>query len=424
LLLMTVRAAVGAVVLVGAVGACGGSVDSDGHPSGSDHAGGSHTKETGGTGYGGEAGSTEEPLVPSCPAWEGLDICGAESFGYMHFQTTFLLVVDRSASMLGPLPGQTRSKWEVVREELSSVLEAASPRSIRDCCTLGLELFPSSASSEPIPLACAGPPSRCCELPGGSEMNIDIDPEVDTVPLITNALAAAAPAGATPTARALARAYDYLTIGAGAALPSKYVLLVTDGGPNCNDALSCEATTCTLSLNPSEGCVSSDPNCCASTPGGCLDDQATAEQIERLASSFIPTIVIGVPDNELYADTLAQLASSSSYQRDRGDTPYFDLSIEGESEALSDSLPELVPQVLTTCEFWSDQLPTDPAAVQVAADCNVIPPGEPDGEGSRWYFDNPENPTTIIYDGPICERRQTGSVERIDVIFACPDSTW
>jgi hypothetical protein len=419
---MTVRAAVGAVALAGAVGACGGSVDSDGHPSGSDHAGGSHTKETGGTGYGGEAGSTEEPLVPPCPVWEGLEICGWESQEAQYLQTNFLLVVDRSASMLAPLPGQTRSKWQVMHEALGSLLEVLlNLQQTRDWC--GLELFPSSASSEPIPLACGGPAARCCELPEHSEINIALGPDAQTIPLVIDALATTSPSGATPTARALARAHDYLTIGAGAAVEgNKYVLLATDGGPNCNETLGCDVSTCTLSLDPSEGCQNSDPDCCASTPGGCLDDQATAEQIARLASSGIGTIVIGVPDNELYTNTLEQLALSSSLQRE-GDTPYYDLSVEGESEALSD-LFRPITNVDCSCAVPSEQLPTNPAAVQVAIDCSVIPPGEPDGEGDRWFFNNAEDPTAIVLGGSLCDRVCDYGVERIDVIFACPDSNW
>jgi hypothetical protein len=41
-------------------------------------------------------------------------------------------------------------------------------------------------------------------------------------------------------------------------------------------------------------------------------------------------------------------------------------------------------------------------------------------EGDRWHFDNPDNPTSIIIDGPICDRIQTEGVGRIDMILGCP----
>ena len=71
-------------------------------------------------------------------------------------------------------------------------------------------------------------------------MNVDVATGADTVSAILNSLASSLPAGGTPTSVALMRAYDFFTAGAGAYIAGdRYVLLATDGGPNCNPSTAC-----------------------------------------------------------------------------------------------------------------------------------------------------------------------------------------
>jgi hypothetical protein len=58
--------------------------------------------------------------------------------------------------------------------------------------------------------------------------------------------------------------------------------------------------------------------------------------------------------------------------------------------------------------------------LNVAVECVLIPMGTPQGEGDRWYYDDPDAPTIVIIDGPISDRIQTEGVERIDVVTGCP----
>src|SRR6185295_5901965 len=92
---------------------------------------------------------------------------------------------------------------------------------------------------------------KCCQMPLAPDLTVPVEYGATAVAKIVAALGATSPGGGTPTAAALARAYDYYTTGAGAGLDGdKYVLLATDGGPNCNAALNCDAdpSHCTINI--------------------------------------------------------------------------------------------------------------------------------------------------------------------------------
>src|SRR6185369_9103602 len=92
--------------------------------------------------------------------------------------------------------------------------------------------------------------SNSCEMPTGAAVVVPVQAGTKAAPLILAALDANPPEGGTPTAAALARALAYYTTGAGKTLKGeKYVLLATDGGPNCNADLTCAAATCTVNLD-------------------------------------------------------------------------------------------------------------------------------------------------------------------------------
>ena len=255
--------------------------------------------DTGGTG-GGTGGSTTSGgsggSYAACPTLVGLEECGVDSQRAEHLEVNVLLIMDKSGSMGVTPEGYTTTTWEAMRTALSTALtEVAS------VLNLGLEFFPTSATNIAIPTNC-GDSGRCCEMPEGSDMNVNIGPGYNTVPTILSEINSARPAGGTPTRVALQRAYEYFTTGAGAALDGRrIVLLATDGGPNCNDTVSCTLATCTLNIDAAEGCPPAGISCCGT--GGnaaCLDHQGTIAAIEDLAGIDIPTIVVGVPGAEEY----------------------------------------------------------------------------------------------------------------------------
>jgi hypothetical protein len=389
--------------------------------------GGAGPDGTGGMGAiildGGDEANGQE--TTPCENIEGIDAaCEFVAQEAQQLLVNMLLVVDKSGSMAETPPSYATSKWEAMKQALSAALTE-----VQNAMSFGLEFFPTTATpGNPIPAECAGPPDRCCEMPGDLTMNVDVGPGTTTVPLIINALSTEYPTGGTPTATALQRAYAYFTAGPGAALEGgKYVLLATDGGPNCNSGLSCTIETCTLNLDNAPGCPSLEVNpsaisCCGNRPEGCLDDAQAAAAIGQLASIGVGTIVVGIPGAEIYREVLNSMAVQSSFQRENSDIPYYLVSAEGGVAELTQTFTDITTELVTDCEvpLDVDQANYNPNEVNVAVDCVVIPRGEAGDEGDRWFFDNPDNPTSIIIDGDICDTIQTQGVGRIDVVLGCP----
>jgi hypothetical protein len=128
------------------------------------------------------------------------DGCDLQFAATMPEEVSVLLVIDQSFSMNDTPAGYRVSKWEALHMALGMALDW-----VKGGMRLGLELFPTTGTAEPIPPDCAQP---CCIMPSGSQMNIALDWGTTTVPAILQTLESASPAGATPMAVALSRAYD------------------------------------------------------------------------------------------------------------------------------------------------------------------------------------------------------------------------
>ena len=114
------------------------------------------------------------------------------------------------------------------------------------------------------------------------------------------------PEGGTPTAITLQGVRRVLAAAPG----RRAVILVTDGGPNCNDEIACDATTCIPNI---EGyCPSNVENCCDPFVGGtgqnCLDRASTLDAIAELRELGITVHVIGIAGSAPFAATLGQMA--------------------------------------------------------------------------------------------------------------------
>jgi hypothetical protein len=204
-------------------------------------------------------------------------------------RVSVLLVVDSSGSMEDTPEGYAVNRWEALTGALGSAL-AELPADV----WLGLELFPTTATpGDPIPPQC-GDGDRCCEMPSGDGLNVDLGPAAETAPMVTVALESNSPAGGTPATAALQRAYDYFNTGEGQALGGdRFVVLVLDGVPNCNPDHPCveDCGPCNLDM---EGPL----DLCCGGPEACPDAAAAAEVVESLRQSGVRTVVVGVPGYE------------------------------------------------------------------------------------------------------------------------------
>ncbi len=217
------------------------------------------------------------------------DNCGGEEFSTTEIAPNMLILLDRSGSMnwnttdnnnhdLGTneCPAQNVKRWPVAVGAIQAVLDEYNDGEIR----FGLSTYPSEnlcGGPSPCPARCTNECINVCNVPtaqvpsgscnddrfsqcGNCEPGYVDEPMGASTAAIMADLNANGPGGRTPTARALRVIADSpATYG----LPptndpverDNYVLLITDGDPNCPTAGASCAQACRVGQN---GC---DANC-------------------------------------------------------------------------------------------------------------------------------------------------------------------
>lgn len=359
-------------------------------------------------GGGGEgAGTSTDP--DACGELVGLEQCGGTKKEAKLNTINVLLVIDKSGSMTDQPSGFSSDKWSALKSALGSVLSNVNER-----VHVGLLLYPFS-TGRTIPLDDCG--TDCCTVPDGeAAVLVNIASGSESAPAINTQLAATSPGGGTPTAAALARAYEYFETGAGAALEgSRYVLLATDGGPNCNGALSCGEDACTPNLDGD----CDGANCCENAGEFCLDATSVTNEITKLSDAGIPTFVVGIPGTEEYRDYLDDFAVAGGVPRTGGSRDYYAVSADQGVQGLVDVFTDITTDLVRSCEIELTEKPPSLMSVNVAVDCTVVSQmNAPDGSG--WEFDQEPEPTKVILHGPVCENLQANGATRVDVVYGCP----
>jgi hypothetical protein len=217
-------------------------------------------------------------------------------------------------------------------------------------------------------------------------------------------------AGGTPTAETLSSLLPRLR-----SLPGKtYVVLATDGGPNCNAAAVCPVTQCTANIDNAAGCpTGGPPNCCDAAHNGaqaCLDAQPTLDAVQAIVMAGIPLYVVGIPGSAPYATFLDQLALAGG--KAQGAEPfYYAIDTAGQA-ALQSVLSSIAAKITASCTLDLDQAPPDPGLVNVFFDESPLPQSGPDG----WTLSG----STVTIEGASCERIQQGAVLDVRVVAGCP----
>lgn len=229
-----------------------------------------------------------------------------------------MLTVDRSGSMntlidpgcVGPTCATRLSELKQAVATFTSLAD--------DRVRLGLTTFPRSPTTETGAAAsCLPADAVAVALPPGSRAD---DAQASTANRMTaaqvnTAVQALTPAGGTPTGATLA------FLGAHPGLQSAdfrhdFVLLLTDGLPNCN------------ANNPNDFLLNANACRCQTGGGdcsapdvrrlGCLDADATVEQVSALARAGVKTIVVGFGADTSQGDArdvLARLAQAGGVPR-------------------------------------------------------------------------------------------------------------
>ena len=354
--------------------------------------------------------------------------CGATQVSADVRVVNMLLVLDSSGSMGKPATTGGQTKWAIMQQALTSALTK-----VENDINFGLLLYPYKeggidATSDALTEVCAVPAdsATAVNIPIGSGATAG----AAAVQAIIQKVQKQTPAGGTPTADALARAFEYFSTGDGRALPgTRWVILATDGGPNCNQALTCTATTCTQNMDGS--CTSG--NCCADSSGAnkygyiCLDDAATGTAIDNLAKLGVKTFVVGIPGSEAYASYLNVFATKGKVPNNGANgEQYYPVSAATALDDLTKAFESITTKLVTTCDIPLSETPKVGASqINVAVDCNLInavPGGvAPAADASTvdgFYIDFTQDPAHLKLVGSSCTKVEAGA-HQVDIIAGC-----
>ncbi len=227
--------------------------------------------------------------------------------GGMNCLPDILIVQDRSGSMTddandSPCPGGCglNSKWAAVSAAVTNVAGATD-----GIVNWGLKFFPDTKGC-----SASGPPT----VPIGTSNGA----------LVANAIARTQPSGNTPTRDAITYATAYLQSLTDA--NPKFLLLATDGLPNCPDG-------CAAMANPTSACTMSD------NP---VEDMAAEAAVTAAATSGIRTFVVGIGALATAENTLNQLAIAGGEAQTGAATSYYPA---GDEAALEAALTAIVNKI-------------------------------------------------------------------------------
>ncbi|HUT78300.1 MAG TPA: vWA domain-containing protein [Polyangia bacterium] len=328
-----------------------------------------------GGGSGSGPGDDDDTSSATGTGTGGDDECEGVDFPVAGRPPAFLIVLDSSSSM------QAMDSWTNVVTAITTVT-AQLDWQVR----FGLLIFPDGqelcAMTSPWP-----------EVPVG-DFNAG---EIATV------LGESAPnGGGTPTARALLYGFQHLLALSGDS--DRFVILATDGAPNCSDdpGLTCQG-----------GCVSSvDGNC--EFDEICLDDQAVyAHAGEYYQNWGIATYVVGLGGVvEMWDDVMSTIALHG------GTGDYYPAL---DPQALVDALQEIAAEN-TDCTFDVDWgaldigTSSDPGLVNVETDGDEILFSADCADAQGWHWLDED---TIELCPGLCHDYKWGIVHVIHATFGC-----
>lgn len=321
-----------------------------------------------------------------------LGVCACDELGVLTDVPNLYFVLDRSGSMT------ENDKWGTIRKVVAATMAKVGPRA-----SFGAAYFPGPGGS------CNAGVEVMSVRPGDS-------PTGTYGPTISRLLAATniAAEGGTPTSATLRGLTPALQ-----KLPGRtFVVLATDGAPNCNFQQACDASQCLLNIEHYGYCqVGGPPNCCTANlygPAQCLDAQPTLDAVATLAASSIPTYVVGVPGSGPYADLLDSIAVAGGTARSTSPRYY---RVDGtDPTAFADALSKIAAKIVATCTFPLAKPPEDPSRVNVYLDGAPVPQDPTDG----WTLDETDAGAVVTLVGKTCARVLAGDALSVRVITGCP----
>ena len=297
------------------------------------------------------------------------------------------LVLDRSGSMNDKAPSATLTKWKELHGAADFVLQK-----YESSIYFGLLMYPSD---------------NMCKTPG-PQVKVDLNNRA----AVLSFLSKATPAGGTPTAAALNNAASSLA-SLGNKSAKKYLVLATDGGPNCNYLLSSSPKcSCTYATSP-DYCCTSHPSAKCNVGHTCLDDANSLSVIKAIrANKGITTFVIGLEGTAEYVTLLEAMAIAGGAPQTGGTTSYYKASSKTD---LQNALNIIAASVIS-CTIDLAQKPKYPDYVLVYLDGKSVPRDKSKTNG--WDYSDATQVKIKLY-GTYCKKLQDGTKHTLTATFKC-----
>jgi hypothetical protein len=284
------------------------------------------------------------------------------------------------------------NKWGKVRTIVKELAQELGPRA-----NFGVTLFPDPSGTD-----CTPGRETVTTRRGDSPPGVP-GPTVNAIVAGTNYGAG----GGMPTAQTLVGLREKLEM-----LPGKtFVILATDGGPNCNPDRPCDVEHCVPNIEGTvRGCTPNvPPNCCDLMPESCLDDTATIAAVQALADVGVTTYVIGVPGSHPYAVLLDELATIGGTARPT--EPHYFRVDTTDQDALTAVFRQIAAKIVASCTFTLTDVPA-PGLVNVYLDEVVVPQDSLNG----WSIQG----TSITLLGDTCAKVMNGDALDVRIVAGCP----
>ncbi len=293
--------------------------------------------------------------------------------------------IDRSNSMQKTIDGGEPtpfdpSRWDVMGRTLSAVLTGADPT-----LEIGAKFYPRVFADRP------GSPMEACSV----SMGIDLAPARGNAGALLSIFTRTQPEGGTPTALALDEVRSFIEGHPDPGVP-RFVILATDGGPNCNPDTGIPFTECLCTGVPTD--CTTDPTF---GPYNCIDEDRTLRVVRELfTTDGAPVYVIGIddPTRPDLADVLDRMAVAGGRPRD----------VAGERQFYSVRRPDDLRGALTTitdsisrCVFTVMPTPGPGADLDVRLDGALVPRDAGHVEG--WDFTGGTR-AEVTFFGSACEQ--------------------
>jgi len=357
-----------------------------------------------------------EPVVPLAISQK----TASRQIAATALKPNMMLVVDSSFSMDGKIDPGCSGSCATRMTELKSAMQtflSTNPTVAR----MGLINYP-----QPIPGDFS--PASSCRAADLSHIKVPLAQSDDDATLratassINSEIQALTASGGTPTRPTLDAVGTYAPLLE--ATRSNFILLLTDGLPNCNDnnPNTCNGTAC----NCTQAQCSEALQTCSL---GCLDRDGTVSTITGLVGKGIRTIVVGFGSETGSGQgvpVLTAMAQAGGFPRrcpngnecGTGDfckadktcnRPFYQAANGTE---LATALGEIGQSVSENpCEYVLSEQPSDPRFLSVVVDGTAVQAGT-----DTWRYDQPTG--KVLFQGALCAQlRATTTADPITLEF-------